>query len=82
MPAFFGLTAEYKPMMHSEIFNLLYYGKGGFDWESVYLMPIFLRRFYIKKINEAVQQENKMYEEARKKSSKSLDKPGVTPRRK
>ena len=45
-------------------------------------MPIFLRRFYIKKINEAVEEQNKANEKASKKSSKGMDKPGITPAKK
>ena len=46
-------------------------------------MPIFLRRFYIKKINEAIEAENKAHKEANKKSSKKgMDKPGITPGKK
>lgn len=45
-------------------------------------MPIFLRRFYIKKINEAIEAENKAQKEASKKSSKGMDKPGITPGKK
>ena len=45
-------------------------------------MPIFLRRFYIKKINESIEAENKAHKEANKKSSKrGVDRPGITPKR-
>lgn len=81
MLAFFGPTPEYRPYLHSEIFNLVYYGKGGFTWECVYEMPIFLRRFYIKKINEAIEEENKAHKEASKKSNKGVDKPSFTPKK-
>jgi hypothetical protein len=43
-------------------------------------MPIFLRRFYIKKINETIEEQNKAQKEASKKSNQSIDRPGV-PRR-
>ena len=44
-------------------------------------MPIFLRRFYIKKINETIEEQNKAQKEASKKSSKGVDKPSFTPKR-
>ena len=44
-------------------------------------MPIFLRRFYIKKINETIEEQNKAQKEATKKSSKGLDRPNIAPRR-
>jgi hypothetical protein len=45
-------------------------------------MPIFLRRFYIKKINETIEEQNKAQKDANKKSSKGTDRPGITPGRK
>lgn len=44
-------------------------------------MPIFLRRFYIKKINETIEEQNKAQKEASKKSNKGVDKPAFAPRR-
>ena len=45
-------------------------------------MPIFLRRFYIKKINETIEEQNKAQQEANKKSNKrTVDKPSIAPRR-
>lgn len=59
MSAFFGLSPSYRPILHTEIFNLVYYGKGGYNWDAVYDFPVWLRKFYIKKINEAIEAENK-----------------------
>ena len=47
---FFFLTAEDRPYIHNEIWNLLYHGNGGWDYTSVYNMPIWLRQYYLKKI--------------------------------
>ena len=47
---FFFLTAEDRPYIHNEILNLLYHGNGGWDYTSVYNMPIWLRQYYLKKI--------------------------------
>jgi len=45
-------------------------------------MPIFLRRFYIKKINETIAAENAANEKSRKSISKKTDSLGITPTRK
>ena len=50
--AFFGLTPEYRLTLHRQIFDLVYHGNGGFTWDSVYEMPVWLRIFYIQRINE------------------------------
>jgi hypothetical protein len=56
--------------MHNEIFSLCYYGKGGFTWEEVYNLPIYLRRFYIQQINKAIEAQNKAETESSKPKSK------------
>jgi hypothetical protein len=52
---FFGLRIEHKPIIHQQIFEIIYYGNGGFNWLDVYNMPVWLRKFYFKKIEEARQ---------------------------
>lgn len=69
MPTFFGLSDNYRPMLHQEIFSLIYHGKGGFTWQDVYSMPVWLRKFYIKLANEEVRRHNEQIEES--KSSKT-----------
>jgi len=49
-PNFFGITADYGPILHTEIFDLVFHGQGGFTYDAVYNMPIWIRRFYLKKI--------------------------------
>lgn len=71
---FFGLGPEYKLGMHEEIFSLCYYGKGGFTWEEVYNLPIYLRRFYIQQISKAIEAKNKAEQEAAKKQNVSAPK--------
>lgn len=66
MSHFFGLGPEYKLGMHEEIFALCYHGNGGFTWQEVYDLPIYLRRFYINQINKVIQEKNKAQEDASK----------------
>lgn len=61
---FFGLGLNYKIGMHEEIFSLCYHGHGGFTWDEVYGLPIHLRRFYIKKVQEAIETKNKAEQDA------------------
>jgi hypothetical protein len=42
----------------------VFYGKGGYDWETVYNMPLWLRRFTY----------NKLYEHYQEKENDSTDK--------
>ena len=34
----------------SEIHSLVKHGGGGFDWMSVWYMPVFMRRYHIDQI--------------------------------
>lgn len=54
---FFGLTSEHKIEIHKVIFGLAYYGNGGFTFEQVYNMPIYLRNFYMKQLEETKKKE-------------------------
>ena len=55
-------------VVHSEVFDLVYHGKGGFSWTDVYNLPVFLRRFYIKKIIKALDDKAEAIEKERNKS--------------
>jgi len=51
---------------------MAYYGNGGFNYESVYAMPVWLRNINYKFLNEAKQKEK---EEMDKANSKTNTKP-------
>tara|TARA_R110002096_G_C14222825_1_gene691047 strand:- start:352 stop:627 length:276 start_codon:yes stop_codon:yes gene_type:complete len=67
-PTFFGLGPNYRPILHQQIFDLIYWGKGGFTWSDVYAMPVWLRVFYIKSIEKVHKERNKQEEAASKKA--------------
>ena len=58
---FFGFKPEDRVALHESLFNLVWYGAGRWDWETLYTMPVYIRRFWIKKIN-------KMNEEAEQRA--------------
>ena len=47
------------------MFDLVYWGQGGFSFEQVWNMPVYLRRYYINKISDI----HKKQEEASKGKS-------------
>jgi hypothetical protein len=49
---------------------MVYYGKGGFNFDDLYNMPVFLRNFYLKEMNTAVEKENAEYDKIKNKSRK------------
>jgi len=54
-----------------EIFDLCYFGKGGFDFFSVYNMPVYVRRSFLKMIMEKHKEEEQEIER-QKKSARNL----------
>jgi hypothetical protein len=49
---FFGFKPADRVSLHENIFNMIWWGEGRWDWDTIYTMPIFLRRFWMKKINK------------------------------
>jgi len=52
MLTFFGLTSEYRNALFSQIHEIVFNGQGGYDYQTVYNMPIWLRRFTFQKLKE------------------------------
>lgn len=71
--AFFGLTYEIAPQTRAAIFTqiheIVFYGKGGYDWHTVYNMPIWLRRFTFNKIHNHYTEEKEARENKGKNNS-------------
>ena len=66
---FFGLTSETAPQVRLGIFKqiheIVFHGKGGYDYYTIYNMPIWLRKYTFKEINDfyeekAAQENNEM----------------------
>ena len=69
MLTFFGLTSEYRNALFSQIHEIVFHGKGGFDYDTVYNMPIWLRTFTFDEMRKFYSDQNK----AMKKGNKKLD---------
>ena len=76
---FFGLTPNYKFQVYREVHDLVYYGQGGFIYSEVYNMPIHIRRFHIRKVNEIHEKRNQAHEEAMAKTNSISSKMPKTP---
>jgi len=50
------------------IHEIVYHGNGGYDWETVYNMPIWLRLFTYNKIKEFNEKRAEEQEKAMKQS--------------
>lgn len=71
--AFFGLTSEGAPQarmgLFKQIHDIIFHGKGGYDWHTVYNMPIWLRNFTFFEIQKFYEKEKEEYKKAQSKSS-------------
>jgi len=71
--AFFGLTFDNAPQQRNFLFKqiheIVFHGKGGYDWNTVYNMPIWLRRFTFIEIKKYYDKEQKEHDKSYKNSS-------------
>ena len=60
--------------VYDEVHDLVYHGGGGFAYSEVYNMPIYLRRYSLKKINDFLkarkEAEREAYEKAESNSKR------------
>jgi hypothetical protein len=80
---FFGLTPEYRLYLFKQIHEIVFNSNGGYDWSTIYNMPIWLRRFtfetlrehYEKQKEEAEKQQNLL----KNKSGNDISRPNISP---
>lgn len=72
---FFGFKPQDRVQLHENIFNLLWHGEGRWDWDTIYDMPIFLRRFYIKRVNALIQERIDRVEQQKQRSRTTTKSP-------
>jgi hypothetical protein len=65
---FFGFKPEHRIDLHDNLFNLLWHGEGRWDWDTLYNMPVFLRKFYVKRVNKLIEDRNEAQEAAIEKA--------------
>tara|TARA_B100000780_G_C21112385_1_gene449661 strand:- start:925 stop:1188 length:264 start_codon:yes stop_codon:yes gene_type:complete len=74
---FFGLGPNYRPILHKQIFQLCYNSKGGFTFSDAYELPVYLRTYYFKLLNEQLTAEEEAAEKSRTSGGKSSGPPKV-----
>jgi hypothetical protein len=62
-------TQEYRSDFMTEVFELTYYGGGGFNYSEVWNMPVPYRRFNLKKISQHLEKVKEAREEAQGKQT-------------
>jgi len=51
---FFGFKPEDRVRLHDALFNLIWHGAGRWDFDTIYNMPIFLRKYWTTRVNAIV----------------------------
>jgi hypothetical protein len=76
--AFFGLTttnaSEHRITLFKMVHQIVFQGKGGYDFPTIYNLPIWLRKYIYKEITDFYSEEKKSMENAKagKKGNKTL----------
>ena len=78
---FFGLTPEYRQNLFTQIHEIVFHGNGGYDFHTVYNMPIWLRNFTFKKLEEHYKKEQEAINKQSNtlKNSKEIARPNINP---
>jgi hypothetical protein len=77
---FFGLTLKYREFLFERIHEIVFYGKGGYDWDTVYNLPIRYREFIYNKIRDHYDKQAKEAEKQNKSPIPINTKPKQTPK--
>ena len=46
------IASQFRINLFTQIHEIVFHGQGGYDWETVYNMPIWLRKFTFHKMQE------------------------------
>ena len=79
---FFGLTLSYRSSLFRQIHDIIFHGGGGYDWHTVYNMPIWLRNFTFKKIEEWYKKQEEAQNKQQnmlKNDPKQVARPNINP---
>ena len=63
---------QIRVSVFKQIHEILFHGKGGYDYASVYNMPLWLRKFTFIQIKEFYDQEQKVMKDAKDGKKTSL----------
>tara|TARA_R110000765_G_scaffold415711_1_gene517025 strand:+ start:753 stop:1061 length:309 start_codon:yes stop_codon:yes gene_type:complete len=74
--AFFGLTSDTilqsRASIFKQIHQIVFHGKGGYDWHTVYNMPIWLRRFTFNEIQKYYDEEKSAHDSQGKSGTQTV----------
>ena len=72
--SFFGLTQEYRINLFKQIHEIVFYGRGGYNYLDIYNMPIWLRNATFRFIEDSLTREDEAKKQAYAKSDPKSNK--------
>ena len=79
---FFGFKPEDQVQLHDTIYELIWAGDGRWDWDTIYNLPLHIRRYWVTKVNKMRDAQNAQAEEhaekIRQRASKTVARPKPT----
>ena len=83
---FFGLNpnsvAEERMALFTQLHEICFWGQGGYDFETVYNLPLWLRNFIFSKMKKHYDKENSSDQDAAIQKSIANLKAGAQPKQK
>jgi len=71
---FSGFDSEYRLQLHESIFNLIWFGEGRWSWDDIYHMPLFLRKYWIKRVTGILQDRQSSANNTQQKTKSNKNK--------
>lgn len=72
---FFGFKPEDRVLLHDNLFNMIWHGEGRWDWDTLYNMPVFLRKRWMKHLirilDERAEYQKEIAQTRKNKSKKT-----------
>ena len=81
---FFGLTQDYRLYLFKQIHEIVFNGQGGYDWLTIYNMPIWLRKFTFETLKEHYDKQAKdretLADSVKGKDKNKIPRPDIAPK--
>ena len=74
---FFGLTSEsrafFKKNIYDQIHEICFWGQGGYSWDEVYNLPVFIRNYIFNKLKKHYEEKDNVDDQGNTKTIVSAD---------
>ena len=72
------MVPQVRVNLFKQIHQIIFHGKGGYNYPTVYNMPTWLRKFTLSEIQKFYDEEKKEYDKANNKGKSNLLNPDGT----